>query len=167
MPQFNASLSTPELIWTIVVFAVAYGLLKYMILPRLAAALDRRSRAIEAEIEQTRRLREQTEQQSNDFRRLLEEAGQDVDRMIDESKERVQQTHEQLMAACEADIKQQGAAFHEEAEARRLQAMQDIRSDAAKMAADDTAELEPIDKKKAGKLLDEILAENATKARKH
>ncbi|MDQ6971843.1 MAG: ATP synthase F0 subunit B [Mariprofundaceae bacterium] len=85
MPQLDSSLFDPELLWIIAVFAVIFGLLKYMILPRMAAALDQRSRTIAEKVEKARLLREETEQQTIDYRKQMDEAAEEASRMLDES----------------------------------------------------------------------------------
>jgi len=140
MPQLDSSLFDPELLWIIAVFAVIFGLLKYMILPRMAAALDQRSRAIAEEVEKARALREETEQQSIDYRKQMDEAAEEANRMLDESSARVREQQQASIEALKADVKRTEEAFREESELTRQRAVQEIHEAAADIVLDPTGQ---------------------------
>jgi len=136
MPQLDTSLFDPELLWIIAIFAVIFGLLKYMILPRMAAALEQRSRAIAEEIEKARALREESEQQSIDYRKQIDEASEEASRMFDESSARVREQQQASIEALKADVKRAEEAFREESEITRQRAVQEIHEAAADIVID-------------------------------
>lgn len=164
---------TTETLWTIAVIVLILAVIKSLVLPRIASAIDKRARAIEEDVKRARAAREASieaaadEVRSSDYRTEIAEAEADVQKMIGETQGRMQQQSEEMLAACKEDIETADAAFREEAEARRKQAMQDIRSEAAKVSADDTADLDPLDKQEAERMLNDLLAENESKTRKH
>ncbi|MDQ6966543.1 MAG: ATP synthase F0 subunit B [Mariprofundaceae bacterium] len=136
MPQFDSSLFDPELLWIIAIFAVIFGFLKYMILPRMAAALDQRSRSIAEELEKARALREETEQQTNDYRKQIDEAAEETSRMLDESSARIREQQQASIEALKADVKRTEESFREESEITRQRALQEIHEAAADIVLD-------------------------------
>lgn len=140
MNQPEHSIFTSDLLWTIGLFVLIFAVLKAFVLPRMADAINRRTRAIEEDVRRAREAREAGSQQPEEapghFSEQIDEADQEVQRMITESAERLRKQHDELMESCKEDIASRGAAFHEEAEAKRLQAMREIRAEAARNTHD-------------------------------
>lgn len=136
MNQTDHSFFTTDMLWSIGLLVLIFAVLKALVLPRMADALNRRARAIEQEVASAREAREQAEEERQQFRDELQAAEQDVERMIAESEVRVRQQHDEMMQTVREEIAGSEAAFHEETEAKRLKAMQDIRAEAAKSAHD-------------------------------
>jgi len=162
--QAEQTLFSTDTLWTIAVIVLILAVLKSLVLPRIASALDRRARAIEEDVKHARAAREASidaaaaEIKGADYKADIEATQADVQQMIDESRERLQQQHEEKMAACKEDIAAADAAFHKEAEAMRQKAMQDIRNEAAAGSDDTGIHLEQSDKQQAGKTIDEAMS---------
>jgi len=161
MPQFDVSFFPSEIFWTLVSFALLFGLLKWLVLPRMTAILDQRTRVIEAEIEQAKRQREEAENLRLDYQKQLDAASGDVHRMFVESEARVRRKHQQMMDEWKIDMKRRQTAFHEEAEATRQRALREIRAEAAEMVVDATEKLlhSHMDEHEAEQALNEAIAE--------
>jgi len=161
MPQFDVSFFPSEIFWTLVSFALLFGLLKWLVLPHLTAILEQRTRVIEEEIEQARRQREEAEGLRVDYQRQLDAASEDARRLFEESEARVRRKHREMMDEWKLDMKRREAAFHEEAEASRQRAIRAIRADAAEMVVDATEKLlhEHMGKHEAEQALNEAIAE--------
>lgn len=172
MPQFDLSFFPSEIFWTLVSFALLFGLLRWLVLPRLAAILDARTRAIEEEIEQAKLQREEAEKLKEDYRKQLDAASEDAQRMFKESDERVRAHHNQMMTEWKEDMKRREVAFREESEITRRRAVREIRAEAADLIIETTEKLihERVGEKEAEDLLNEAISELDTdgeKLRKH
>lgn len=149
MPQFDTTYFASEIFWTLVSFALLFVLLKWLVLPRLTAVIDKRTRIIEDELNQARRQREEAEALRADYRKQLDAAAEDAQRLFQESEARVRRQHRRMMDEWKADMKRREAAFREEAEIARLRAIREIRSEAAELVSE-----------AAGKLLQEHLGQH-------
>jgi len=172
MPQFDSTHFASEILWTLISFALLFTLLKWLVLPRVAAILDTRTRAIETEIEQAKKQREEAEKLKLDYQKQLDGASEDARRMFDESEARVRQQHKQLMDEWKADMKRREAAFREESEMARQRAVREIRAEAADMVVNATEKMihEHVGAHEAEKLLNEAVAKlsaDCEKPRKH
>lgn len=161
MPQFDTAFFASEIFWTLVSFALLFGLLKFLVLPRLTAIFDARSCAIEAEIERARQAREEAEQLRADYQRQMDAASEDVHRMFEEGEERVRRKHRQLMEEWKADMKRREEAFREESEIARLRAIREVRAEAAELVTDAAEKLlhEHMGKREAEQALQEAIEE--------
>ncbi|HCS13433.1 MAG: hypothetical protein COS82_03945 [Zetaproteobacteria bacterium CG06_land_8_20_14_3_00_59_53] len=159
MPQFDITFYPSEVFWTLVSFALLFGLLKWLVLPRMAAILDARSRAIAEEINAARQQREEAERLKLDYRKQLDAASQEADRMFEESEARLRKQHRQMMEEWKADMKRREAAFREESEVTRQQAIREIRAEAAGMVVEATEKLihEHVGKSEAEGFINEAL----------
>jgi len=131
MPQFDITFVPSEIFWTLVTFALLFGLLRWLVLPRMAAILDRRTKVIEEEIAEAKKQREEAESLKLDYQKQMDHASDDARRMFDESDARVRQHHEQKMEEWKADMKRREAAFREESENATQRAVREIRAEAA------------------------------------
>ncbi len=172
MPQFDVTFFPSEIFWTLVSFALLFALLRWLVLPRLAAILDKRTRIIEEEIAQAKKQREEAEGLKLDYQKQLDNASEDARRMFDESDARVRQHHKQMMDEWKADMKRREAAFREESEIATQRAVREIRAEAADMVVDATEKLihEHVGEQEAEDMLNEAIAKLDTsgkKLRKH
>jgi len=172
MPQFDVTFFPSEIFWTLVSFALLFALLKWLVMPRMAAILDARTRAIEEEIEAAKRQREEAGQLKQAYQQQLDAAAEDAERLFKESDERVRAHHKQMMDEWKADMKRRETAFREETEIAQRRAIREIRAEAADMVVDATEKLihEHVDESEAEELLNEAVAQLETDSknlRKH
>lgn len=161
MPQFEVSFFPSEIFWTVVSFVLLFALLKWLVMPRLTAILDRRTRAIEAELEKAKLQREEAEKLRADYHKQLDDAADDARRMFEESEARVRKQHRKMMDEWKSDMKRREEAFREETELARQRALREIRVEAAEMVVDATEKLlhEHMDGAEAKQALDEAIAD--------
>lgn len=161
MPQFEVKFFPSEIFWTVISFLLLFALLKWLVMPRLTAILEKRTRAIETELEKAKQQREEAEKLRVDYQRQLDDAADDARRMFDESEARVREQHRKMMDEWKADMKRREEAFHEETELARLRALRDIRAEAAEMVVGATEKLlqEHMDDAEATRALDDAIAE--------
>jgi F-type H+-transporting ATPase subunit b len=129
-------LVSPELglmIWTLILFSATLYILKKLVFPRISAALDRRSKAIEDSLDHAERTKREADELLEEYRARLREAreqAEDItararraaDSLADQAKADASKQREELLAATRRDI---------EAETRR--ALDEIRKEVANL----------------------------------
>jgi len=113
------------MIWTIVVFAISYYILRRTVFPRIGEALDKRAKRIEGEIDAAEHTRQEADKILAEYRERLKEARAQSDEIVQRARQAAE-THER-------EAKDQGREMIAEASAR---AQRDIEA-ATKRALDD------------------------------
>jgi F-type H+-transporting ATPase subunit b len=80
--SFLVSPDVGLMIWTLVVFAISMYILTKLAFPRIAAALDKRQRAIEESIDTAERTRQQADELLAEYRERLSEARSQADEIV-------------------------------------------------------------------------------------
>jgi F-type H+-transporting ATPase subunit b len=99
--SFLVSPDVGLMIWTLVVFAISMYILTKLAFPRIAAALDKRQRAIEESIDTAERTRQQADELLAEYRERLAEARSQADEIV----ARARRTGEHAEAESLADAK--------------------------------------------------------------
>jgi F-type H+-transporting ATPase subunit b len=113
--NFLVSPNVGIMIWTLIAFGITMIILKRAAFPRIAAALDRRRRAIEESIEHAERAKKEADELLREYRERLKEAreqAEDIvvrarkaaDRLEDEAKAEAKRTREEMMAETRREI---------------------------------------------------------------
>jgi F-type H+-transporting ATPase subunit b len=129
--NFLVSPNVGLMIWTLLAFFVAFFVLRKWAWPQIAAALDRRQRAIEESIDIAERTRAEAQKLLEEYRQRLREAREQADEIVvrarrageeheREAMEQARRRREELLEQTRRDI---------EAETRR--AIQEIRGEVA------------------------------------
>ena len=96
-PLANGSfLITPNvgiMIWTIVVFAISYYVLRRTVFPRIGEALDQRAKKIEGDIDTAEHIRQEADKVLDEYRERLKEARSQSDEIVQRARQAAQ-THE-------------------------------------------------------------------------
>ena len=96
-PIANGSfLITPNvgiMIWTIVVFAISYYILRRTVFPRIGEALDKRAKRIEGEIDAAEHTRQEADKILAEYRERLKEARAQSDEIVQRARQAAE-THE-------------------------------------------------------------------------
>ena len=75
------------MIWTIVVFAISYYILRRTVFPRIGEALDQRSKKIEGDIDAAERTRQQADTVLEEYRERLKEARSQSDEIVQRARQ--------------------------------------------------------------------------------
>ena len=159
--NFLVSPNVGLMIWTLLAFFVAFFVLRKWAWPQIAAALDRRQRAIEESIDTAERTKAEAEQLLLEYRERLKEARAQADEIVArarkagevherETLEQAKGKREELMEQTRRDI---------EAETRR--AIQEIRDEVADLTVRATEKVtrKTLDEADQRRLVEEALGE--------
>src|SRR3954452_20625138 len=149
------------MIWTLIAFGITLLVLRRLAFPRIAEALEKRSRAISDSIEAAERTRVEADQLLNEYRERLKEAREQADDILarsrkaadkvqDEAKVAANEKREELMEQTRRDIEQ---------ETRR--AIDQIRREVADLTVMATEKVtrKSLDDEDHRRLIDEALSE--------
>lgn len=161
MPQFDTTFFSSQIFWTIISFIILFIVLNRWILPRIAAIIQKRTRLIEEEIEETHRNREEMESLKNDYATKLSEIDQEVKKMFDESEKRIIEKRNQVMGEWKDEMERKKRDFLEDAEVTRRKAIKDIRSQSADLIVTAAEQVihQRVNKAEAQNALDESIAQ--------
>ena len=113
--NFLVSPSVGLMIWTLLAFAITLYVLNKFAFPQIAAALDRRRKAIEDSIEAANRAKQEADETLEEYRARLREAREQAEDIVsrarkaaenlqDETKAQATKQREELMAQARRDI---------------------------------------------------------------
>jgi len=161
MPQFDTRYFPSEIFWTLVAFALLFMLLKWLVLPRIIAIIDERTRIMKEEMDQARYLHEQAEHLHADYAERLAQAEKEAKEMFDESTRHAREHRNELMAEWKQEMERRKREFREDIETEKQRAMREMRARSADLvvAASEKILRERVDKKTAQDALNELLGE--------
>ncbi|HKI62574.1 MAG TPA: F0F1 ATP synthase subunit B [Mariprofundaceae bacterium] len=136
MPQFDTQFFESEILWTLVVFALFVLLLKRLVIPKIVAAIETRTRIINEEIEQAKQLREDAEHLHMDYVERLQQAEAEANRMFDESEKKARERRNEMMLEWKQEMQRRKKDFHDEVELSKRQAMREIQARSADLIVD-------------------------------
>jgi len=113
--NFLVSPNVGLMIWTLLAFGFTLFILRRAAFPRIAAALDKRRRAIEESIEHAERMRKESDELLREYRERLKEAREQAEdivarsrqageRLEDEAKAQAKKTREEMMEQTRREI---------------------------------------------------------------
>jgi F-type H+-transporting ATPase subunit b len=148
-------------IWTIVVFLLLLFVLSRYAWKPMLQGLEQRERNIHEAAEEARRAREEAQRLREEFQEKINRAHDEVRGILDESRRAAQRQHDDMMEAARKEIQAERDRLHREMELARDQALRQIWSQGAELAALVSAkairrQLTPDDHRQ---LVDEALAE--------
>ena len=135
MPQLDFATWPGQVVWALVIFAVLYGVMHRVFLPRLRGTLETRSGRIEASLADARRLRDEAEAQAEVARAETAEAQFKAQRTAGDAKTRAAAEAARRNASLEAELNGKLSAAEGRIRAARDQAMGQVGGIAADTAA--------------------------------
>ena len=159
--SFLVSPNVGLMIWALVVFGVSFYILSKVAFPRIAAALDKRQRAIEDSIETSERLRRESAELLEEYRQRLAEARGQADEIVARAR-RAGDTHEsEVLAEAKAKREEMMEQTRRDIEAETRRAIQEIRKEVADLtvAATEKVTRKSLTEEDQKRLVEEALAE--------
>jgi F-type H+-transporting ATPase subunit b len=74
MPQLDFTTFAPQLFWLLVTFAVLYGLMRWVAVPRVGRVIDNRREKLEGDLNRAGRLKDEAEGVLAEYQKTLAEA---------------------------------------------------------------------------------------------
>ena len=144
----------PELIIGIIVFALVFGALSKVALPRIMQTLDERHNAIEGGINRADEAQAEAQQLLQQYRAQLDDARHEAARLREEAREQGAQIIAEMRERAEAEARRITEAAQSQIEAERQQALISLRSEVGSLATE-----------LASRIVGESLADEARQSR--
>jgi F-type H+-transporting ATPase subunit b len=134
-PLANGSfLITPNvgiMIWTIVVFAISFYILRRTVFPRIGEALDQRAKRIEGEIDASERMRQEADKILAEYRERLKEARGQADEIVQRARQTAESHEYEGKERGQELIAEAAKRAEREIQAATDRAIDDIRQEVA------------------------------------
>jgi F-type H+-transporting ATPase subunit b len=119
------------MIWTIVVFAISYYVLRRTVFPRIGEALDQRAKNIEGQIDAAEHTRETAEKVLEEYRERLKEARAQSDEIVQRARQTADSHEQEAKERGQGLIADAGKRAEREIQAATQRALDDIRKEVA------------------------------------
>jgi F-type H+-transporting ATPase subunit b len=149
------------MVWTLLLFGISMYVLSKLAFPRIAAALDRRQKAIEESIESAERVRREADQILEEYRQRLREARGQAEEIIERSRKTAEAHERQAKEDAQHNREQMMEQTRREIEAETRRAIDEIRREVADLTVMATEKLtrKTLTEEDQRRLLDEALSE--------
>jgi F-type H+-transporting ATPase subunit b len=134
MPQFDPAVWPPQAFWLIVTFAVMCLLAKYVIIPRVAAAVDGREGRIDASLRRAEALKQEADAALAAYERTMAAARDQAHELVRTVREQAAAEAATQSAALNATLSKQIADAEARIHAARTQALASVRELASGVA---------------------------------
>jgi len=164
-PLANGSfLITPNvgiMIWTIVVFAISYYILRRTVFPRIGEALDQRSKKIEGDIDAAEHTRQEADRVLDEYRERLKEARSQSDEIVQRARQAADVHEHEAKERGQEVIADATQRAEREIQAATQRALDDIRQEVADLTimATEKVTRKTLDEEDQRKLVEQALSE--------
>ena len=159
--SFLVSPNVGLMIWTLVVFVISMYILNKVAWPRIAAALDRRQRAIEESIDTAERTRAEADRLLEEYRERLAEARNQADEIVARARRAGEKHESETIAEAKAKREEMMEQTRRDIEAETRRAIQEIRKEVADLtvAATEKVTRKSLTEEDQKRLVEEALSE--------
>lgn len=154
----------PDLVWGSIAFALILGLMLWRFVPRINAALDARTDAIEGGIKRAEAAQVEANAARDKYQAQLAEVRGEAGRIREEAREDAKQIRAELVEQAQADAARIVANAQVQIEAERAAALASLRTDVGSLALDLASGVigeSLADDKKAAGIVDRFLVDLA------
>jgi F-type H+-transporting ATPase subunit b len=128
--------SLPELIIGTICFVLVFGVLGKMLLPRITAMLEERTKQIEGGLKQAEKAQEEANHTLESYRAQLAEARHDASRLREEAREQGAQIIAEMREQAQAEARRLTEAAQAQIESERRQALASLRTEVGAIAVE-------------------------------
>jgi len=119
------------MIWVLVVFLISYLILRRLVFPPIARALDRRAETINGEIDAAENLRKDAQQILDEYRERLAEARSQADEIVTRARQAGEAHQKEVVAAARAERERLVEQTRRDVETETRRAIDEIRREVA------------------------------------
>ena len=134
MPQLDPTWWAGQIFWLLIIFAVLYGVLAKVLLPKVGNAIDAREGKIAGDIADARRLKDEAEAQAAAAAAEMADARAKAQRVASDAKAKAAAEAHARQASEEAKLNARLAGAEAEIRAARDQAMANVKTIAVETA---------------------------------
>jgi F-type H+-transporting ATPase subunit b len=135
-PPMDAHTFPSQIFWLVIFFALLYLLMSKVALPKMAAVLDKRHKAIEGDLAKASALKHETEAAIQHYEKSLADARANAQGIATETRAKIADEIETERSALEKTLSTKLAEADSRISATKAKAMQDVHEVAAETAAE-------------------------------
>jgi F-type H+-transporting ATPase subunit b len=136
MPQLNPLDWAPQLVWLVITFAILYGLMKWVALPRIGGLIDMRAKHIAHDLSTADRLRRETDEAIAAYEQALAEAKQRAHQIVEQGRTRLNEEAAAERTRLQRELVAKAAEADARIQAATTSALKEVNTVAADVAAD-------------------------------
>jgi F-type H+-transporting ATPase subunit b len=140
-PPMDAHTFPSQIFWLVIFFGLLYLLMSKVALPKMAAVLDKRHKAIEGDLAKASALKHETEAAIQHYEKSLADARANAQGIATETRAKIADEIETERSALEKTLSSKLAEADSRISATKAKAMQDVHEVAAETAAEIVSEL--------------------------
>lgn len=140
-PPMDAHSFPSQIFWLVIFFGLLYLLMSKVALPKMAAVLDKRHKAIEGDLAKASALKHETEAAIQHYEKSLADARANAQGIATETRSKIADEIEAERSALEKTLSSKLAEADSRISATKAKAMQDVHEVAAETAAEIVSEL--------------------------
>lgn len=140
-PPMDAHTFPSQIFWLVIFFGLLYLLMSKVALPKMAAVLDKRHKAIEGDLAKASALKHETEAAIQHYEKSLADARANAQGIATETRSKIADEIETERSALEKTLSSKLAEADSRISATKAKAMQDVHEVAAETAAEIVSEL--------------------------
>ena len=140
-PPMDAHTFPSQIFWLVIFFGLLYLLMSKVALPKMAAVLDKRHKAIEGDLAKASALKHETEAAIQHYEKSLADARANAQGIATETRSKIADEIETERSALEKTLSSKLAEADSRIFATKAKAMQDVHEVAAETAAEIVSEL--------------------------
>lgn len=140
-PPMDAHSFPSQIFWLVIFFGLLYLLMSKLALPKMAAVLEKRHKAIESDLSKASALKHETEAAIQHYEKSLSDARANAQGIATETRSRIAAEIEAERSALEKTLSAKLAEADSRISATKAKAMQDVHEVAAETAAEIVSEL--------------------------
>ncbi len=135
-PPMDAHTFPSQIFWLVIFFGLLYLLMSKVALPKMAAVLDKRHKAIEGDLAKASALKHETEAAIQHYEKSLADARANAQGIATETRSKIADEIEAERSALEKTLSSKLAEADSRISATKAKAMQDVHEVAAETAAE-------------------------------
>jgi F-type H+-transporting ATPase subunit b len=136
MPQLNPLDWGPQLVWLVITFAILYGLMKWVALPRIGGLIDMRAKHIAHDLATADKLRRETDEAIAGYEQALAEAKQRAHQIVEQGRTELNEEAAAERTRLERELAAKAAEADARIQAATTSALKEVNTVAADVAAE-------------------------------
>jgi F-type H+-transporting ATPase subunit b len=136
MPQLNPLDWGPQLVWLVITFAILYGLMTWVALPRIGSLIDMRAKHIAHDLATADKLRRETDEAIAGYEQALAEAKQRAHQIVEQGRTKLNEEAAAERTRLERELAAKAAEADARIQAATTSAFKEVNTVAADVAAE-------------------------------
>ncbi len=141
MPQFDTTFFQSQVFWTIVSFAVLFGLLNKWVLPKITQILDKRRELVARELQDAAQIRAEAEAVRAVYQQQMDAVAEETTALFKATEKQLEKKREHELQVLEHELSEKRRIFLQDEKFMREQAIKEVQKRSAELVVKATEQL--------------------------